>query len=435
MSTTRERYLEWKHRCLLPQLPIEIWAHIFSYLRINDFFSIRLVSRLFYSCINQHTHFWSSIIFDVDQCPNYSIAPTFFRHIRSSNIELFTKSDLYSHCTIYLKSQPVINSINKRRKRQLFKAHYDDEQSKKKCYLRCTSVHFETLRSFDQLQLEYLLKNRIRRLEFSYECLSYEPSPIFLLKLERLKHLKISFVHNIIELDTFAVMLINTIRDIVALLFKLRRLKSLTLHNLYLIHAFPEDSYSIDQLRSIWFENCVNIHFLLSAIDKQYLKTIVIRHSTCDRNSLTTFLDQLETLHYLDLASLQIINSTNDNHEQLYIPSNLKRFSLNDTLFQFSTFQSSASLRSLELIDVNVQQLATVFTTCQALQIICLFFITQHPSLPSIIKYFRKHHYSRITIHLHVSIIDENEKQTLPSNIFIIPIQNSPTCFCYQNRI
>ena len=26
MSTTRERYIEWKTRSLLPQLPIEVWS-------------------------------------------------------------------------------------------------------------------------------------------------------------------------------------------------------------------------------------------------------------------------------------------------------------------------------------------------------------------------------------------------------------------------
>jgi hypothetical protein len=222
MTTTRERYLEWKNRCLLPALPIEIWAHIFSYLPINDLSAVRLVSRLFCSCVNQHTKFWSSVIFDIDQCPNYSVESSLLWHVRSSNTELFTKSNLYCHCTADLKAQPLVNSTNKRRKRQLLHSHAEDESSKKQLYLRCTSVRFESLRSFDQLQLEYLLKKRIRRLEFSYECLSSEPSLIFLLKLERLKHLKVSFVHNITELDPFAVMLINAIREIVTVLLKLR---------------------------------------------------------------------------------------------------------------------------------------------------------------------------------------------------------------------
>ncbi|CAF4017648.1 unnamed protein product [Adineta steineri] len=226
MSTTRERYLEWKNRCLLPQLPVELWAHIFSYLQINDLFSIRLVSRLFYSCINQHTSFWSSIIFNIDECSNYLVTSDLIRHVRSSNIDLFTKSDIYSHCTVYLKAQPSVNSTNKRRKRQLLKSHDDDDDksSKKQFYLRCSSVHFESPRSFDQLQLEYLLRKRIRRLELSYECISNEPSLVFLLKLERLKHLKISFLHNITELNPFAIMLIRTIRDIIILLFKLKSL-------------------------------------------------------------------------------------------------------------------------------------------------------------------------------------------------------------------
>jgi hypothetical protein len=223
MSTTRERYLEWKNRSLLPQLPVEIWSQIFSYLDIYDLFSVRLVSRLFYSCINQHTHFWSCVILDIDQCPSYLVASDIIRNIRSSNIDLFTKSNLYIHCTLYLKPQPPSNSINKRRKRRLFIANEHDEQMKKQSYLRCSSVCFQSLRLFDQLQLECLLKKRIRRLEFSYECLSTESSLMLLVKLERLKHLKISFIHNIIDRDSFALMLINTMRDVIIVLFRLKR--------------------------------------------------------------------------------------------------------------------------------------------------------------------------------------------------------------------
>jgi hypothetical protein len=223
MSTTRERYLEWKNRSLLPQLPTELWAHIFSYLEIYDLFSIRLVSRLFYSCVNQHTYFWSSVIFDIDECSTYSMSSAVFHHVRSSNIDLFTKSNMYSHCTVYLKEQPLVNSINKRRKRRLLKSYHDNEQIGKQPYLRCLSVHFESFRSFDQFQLEYLLQERIRRLEFSYEFLSNEPSLSFLFKLKRLKYLKISFLHNINELDQFAVMLINKMSDIIILLLKLQR--------------------------------------------------------------------------------------------------------------------------------------------------------------------------------------------------------------------
>jgi len=225
MSTTRERYLEWKNRSLLPQLPTEIWSHIFSYLSINDLFSIRLVSRLFYSCVNQHTNFWLFVIFNIDQCPIYSIPSNIICNICTSNVELLTKSNIYSHCNVYLKSQPLKNSFSKRRKRRLLISQYNDEEFKKKqqIYLRCLSVHFESLRSFDQLQLEYLLKKRIHRLELSYECLPNEPSLIFLLKLERLKYLKISFLHNILELDTYDMMLIDTMYDIIILLLKLKR--------------------------------------------------------------------------------------------------------------------------------------------------------------------------------------------------------------------
>jgi len=121
-------------------------------------------------------------------------------------------------------------------------------------------------------------------------------------------------------------------------LFSLYRLKSLILHNLYLIQPFAENSmynsnkndrylffilvYSIEHLRSIWLEDCLNIHFLLSVIDKQHLKVlylslhqqfyiyillqnVILRRSTCDRAILTSFFDQLDSLHYLDIASLQ----------------------------------------------------------------------------------------------------------------------------------
>lgn len=226
MSTTRERYLEWKNRSLLPQLPIEVWSDIFSYLELNDLFSIRLVSRLFASCINYHSKFWSSVIFNIDQCPIYSLPPNLFRNISSSNIDLLTKSNLYSHCNIYLKPQPLTNSLNKRRKRRLLISNDDDEEKQRQLYLRCLSVHFESFRSYDQIQLEYLLEKSINNLEFSYECLSTEPSLNFLLKLEKLKYLKISFLLNIFQLDTFSMMLINTIYDIILVLLKLKRYRN-----------------------------------------------------------------------------------------------------------------------------------------------------------------------------------------------------------------
>ncbi|CAF0956073.1 unnamed protein product [Adineta steineri] len=562
MSTTRERYLEWKNRCLLPQLPVELWAHIFSYLQINDLFSIRLVSRLFYSCINQHTSFWSSVIFNIDECSNYLVTSDLIRHVRSSNIDLFTKSDIYSHCTVYLKAQPSVNSTNKRRKRQLLKSHDDDDDqsSKKQLYLRCLSVHFESLRSFDQLQLEYLLRKRIRRLELSYECISNEPSLVFLLKLERLKHLKISFLHNITELNPFAIMLIRTIRDIIILLFKLKSLlgdclcfgRPFSFHiisNTYLraitdnfthglisvfatsflfgwrrrtllILAYIAGSFvDIDhflEARSLSLHHALNLqqgrpflhnslllliinifafgieHFLwryhyiyysavffigwsthhlrdaqrrgltllpfgetppidyyipimcfvLMTIKLFYMfgfstqseSTIILRHSTCDRTILTNFLDQLHTLHYLDLASLQIIKTNNSNNEQLYIPSKVKIGSLNHTVLEFSSFHSHSSLRSLELIDINIKQLSNILNTCQSLQIVCLFFSIQQCSLSSIIKYFQQHQYSQVLIHLHLLSIDDNdEKYSLPSNILIIPTKESLCCFCYRN--
>ncbi|CAF4894990.1 unnamed protein product [Rotaria sp. Silwood1] len=249
MSTTRKRYLEWKNRSLLPQLPIEIWAHIFSYLKISDLLSIRLVSRLFYSSINQYTNFWSLIIFDIDQCPLYLVQSKYFHNIRSSNINLFTKTNIYSHCNIYLKTQPLINSTNKRRKQHLFISNNNnDEQLKKHIYLHCYSIYFESLRSFDQLQLEYLLKKFIKRLYLSYEFLSIEPSLNFLLKLEQLKYLKISFIHNIIELDSYSIMLINTMSDIINLLFKLKSLCIVSLVGDCLCFGRPLTIYTIQNM-------------------------------------------------------------------------------------------------------------------------------------------------------------------------------------------
>ncbi|CAF4115467.1 unnamed protein product [Rotaria magnacalcarata] len=237
MTTTRERYLQWKNRLLLPQLPIEIWSHIFSYLEIYDLLSMRLVSRLFYSCVNRHTPFWLSVIFDIDQCPNYLIQPNLLNNVRSSNVNLFTKSNLYSHCNIYLKGQPLISSKNKRRKRRLLLSQQNDDESKKQLHLRCSSVHFESLRSFDQLQLECLLTKRVRHLELSYECLPTEPSLNFLLKIERLRYLKLIFMHNINELDSFSTMIVNTMHDIIILLFKLKS-KMFPLQRALLINGF-----------------------------------------------------------------------------------------------------------------------------------------------------------------------------------------------------
>lgn len=217
MSTTRQRYLEWKTRCLLPPLPIELWANIFSYLKFSDLLSLRLVSRTFYSCINHHTQFWSLVIFNIDQCPKLFVPIQLLRNITTSNLNLLTKTNHYSHCQIFLQSQPLKSSSTKRRKRQL----YENEEEKN--FLRCYAVHFESLRTYDQYQLEHLLKKSVRRLEFSYECLSNEPSILFLFKLEHLKYLKISFRHNIIDLDPFAIQLINVIQDIVGVLLKLKR--------------------------------------------------------------------------------------------------------------------------------------------------------------------------------------------------------------------
>ncbi|CAF3738913.1 unnamed protein product [Rotaria magnacalcarata] len=587
MTTTRERYLQWKNRLLLPQLPIEIWSHIFSYLEIYDLLSMRLVSRLFYSCVNRHTPFWLSVIFDIDQCPNYLIQPNLLNNVRSSNVNLFTKSNLYSHCNIYLKGQPLISSKNKRRKRRLLLSQQNDDESKKQLHLRCSSVHFESLRSFDQLQLECLLTKRVRHLELSYECLPTEPSLNFLLKIERLRYLKLIFMHNINELDSFSTMIVNTMHDIIILLFKLKS-KMFPLQRALLINGFnlfglcfvsflgdclcfgrpfsiysPSNTYvrsltdnlthglvsvfatsflfgstrrslliialiagsfvDIDhfiEVRSLSLYRALHdqprdrpflhnslllliITFIIYTIElflwryqntfysivfflgwsthhlrdaqrrgltlsplgqtlpiDHYLPIIcisliamklvhlfvfntqsasynvIVRRSTCDRTILTTFIDRLDTLHYLDLSSLQINRSTNYNDQQLNLPSRLKACSLNSTLLQFCSFMPHVSLRSLELIDINIDLLSIILKTLQSLKFLCLFFTTKNLSLSSMANYLHQSQYSQLWIHFHIlSLDDYDEKQILPSNILIIPIKNVFTCFCYRNRI
>ncbi|CAF1190619.1 unnamed protein product [Rotaria sordida] len=219
-------------------------------------------------------------------------------------------------------------------------------------------------------------------------------------------------------------------------------LKSLTLDNLYLIQGLPDNIYFIERLRSIWFENCTNVHFLLSPIAKQSLKNVILRRSTCDHAILTSFFDQLNTLRYLDLTSLQIIKSSNHINEQFHLPSKLKICSLNSTILKFCSFLPHTSLRALELIDINVDLLSIILNTFQSLKIVCLFFTTKNPSLSSTINYFQQHKYFQLLIHFHLLSIDDDdddnnhdEKQSLPSNILIIPIKNSLSCFRYQNLI
>ncbi|CAF3420457.1 unnamed protein product [Rotaria socialis] len=214
------------------------------------------------------------------------------------------------------------------------------------------------------------------------------------------------------------------------------RLKSLILHNLNVIQAFPDNVYFIEHLRSIWLEDCINVHFLLGAIDTRSIKNVIVRRSTCDRTILTTFIGRLDTLHYLDLSSLQINRSTNYNNEQLNLPSKLKACSLNSALLQFCSFMPHISLRSLELIDINIDSLSIILKMLQSLKTLCLFFTTKNVSLSSMVNYLHQSQYSQLWIHFHIlSLEDYDEKQTLPSNILIMPIKNFLTCFCYRNRI
>ncbi|CAF1591329.1 unnamed protein product [Rotaria sp. Silwood1] len=192
--------------------------------------------------------------------------------------------------------------------------------------------------------------------------------------------------------------------------------------------------YFIERLQSIWFENCINIHFLLSSIDKQSLKNVIIRHSTCDYIILKNFLDQLDTVRYLDLASLQIIKLSNQTNEQLYLSSKLKTCSLNSTILKFYSFLPHISLRSIELIDINVDILSMILNQFQSLKIVCLFFTTKNLSFSSIINYFQQHQYFQLLIHFHLLFIDDEQK-LLPSNILIMPIKNSLSCFHYENLL
>jgi hypothetical protein len=59
-------------------------------------------------------------------------------------------------------------------------------------------------------------------------------------------------------------------------------------------------------------------------------------------------------------------------------------------------------------------------------------FPTQTSSYLSIINYFQDRKYSQLLIHLHL-ISNDEEKQSLPSNILILPLKDSLNCFCYKN--
>jgi hypothetical protein len=229
MSTTRQRFLEWKNRSRLPQLPVEIWSQIFMYLYRDDLCSVRLVSRMFYTCVNQYTHFWSSVIFDVDHCPMPLVTSNYMRHVRLSNMNLLTRTNLYTHCTVYfhgqLLSMTASKALNHRRRRhdhRLLSSNTNDVRPTDP-YIRCSSIHFQSFRLFESTQLEYLLRKRVRHLTFSYECLPNEPSVNFLIKLDRLKSLKIHFVHHIHDVDIFTETIIRMMQTIVLIIFQLKR--------------------------------------------------------------------------------------------------------------------------------------------------------------------------------------------------------------------
>jgi hypothetical protein len=226
MSTTRERYLQWKHRLSLPQFPIEIWTKIFSYLHVTDLCSIRLVSRLFYACVNQHTDFWSNTIFDLDLAVQPHISERSLCHIRLSKIDLLCQTNRYAHCSIYINAQPLTNdqrSFKSRRRRRFFDSSHSTDEPQSHRYLRCVSVHFASLKLFDQSQLHYLLIRRVRSLSFVHEFTMNEPSMHFLFKLARLKSLEITFRHNIETIDAYSQVLVDAMEHSVSVILQMIR--------------------------------------------------------------------------------------------------------------------------------------------------------------------------------------------------------------------
>lgn len=219
MSTTRERYLEWRIRDSTIPLPVEIWAEIFAFLSVDDLFSVRLVSRRFYSCVNEHTKFWSSVIVDLDNWPSFKIHRNRLKSVRLSNLDILTKSKVYNHCQVYLRPKKLRNNASKRKR----SSSDQNENSKDESFLRCTSVYFRSFASWTNSKLESMLSKNIEQLAFFYEFSRNEPSLNFLLNLRRLKYLKISFVHAIHHIDAFSIMLINTMRQIVSLTVRLHR--------------------------------------------------------------------------------------------------------------------------------------------------------------------------------------------------------------------
>ena len=165
------------------------------------------------------------MILDLDRCSVPLVPKNRIQHIRLSKIDLISKTKLYAHCSVDFVGTSVstAKSLYKRRKGRLLTASAQRELWKSTPYMRCSSICFQSLRLFDQAQLEHLLQKRIRRLTFSYECQTFEPSVHFLLKLQHLKYLRITFLHNITMLDAFARMLINVMRNAILVLFRLKR--------------------------------------------------------------------------------------------------------------------------------------------------------------------------------------------------------------------
>ena len=61
-------------------------------------------------------------------------------------------------------------------------------------------------------------------------------------------------------------------------------------------------------------------------------------------------------------------------------------------------------------------------------------FTNQNPFLSIILNHLRQPQYSQLLIHLHLLSIDD-DRLPFPSNISLIPLNDSLCCFCYRNLI
>ncbi|CAF1109519.1 unnamed protein product, partial [Didymodactylos carnosus] len=257
MVPTRIRYLDWLDRCQLPSLPPEIWSLIFSYLSIKDLKTIRLVSKLFYSCCTCD-NFWFNIIFNVDKWEQSSLSSTnknyklwlkqyTLKVIRTSNIKLVTSHSFMKtlkHYNKQLKSIYIlpanstitlVKSTKKRRLTIMMKPESPPINA-----LKFKNVSIENIHHYEKEQLEWMLSKTVKHLKLTYTFSPSEPPMTFLYKLEKLKNLTVIFVHNFSTLvigqqhhhnfynfhqsfDAYALMNLNTMFDILQIIFKITR--------------------------------------------------------------------------------------------------------------------------------------------------------------------------------------------------------------------